>query len=72
MVGKCIEIKRKNRSLSRSKLARLLDVSEAYIYKIERGGHTPSAHLLCKMADIFNCSVDELLGRTSSPSDATG
>lgn len=29
----------------------------------ERGANAPSAYFLCKLADAFECSVDELLGR---------
>lgn len=63
----CISIvsNRKKRGMTQEELAEKLDVSSAVISKWERGISTPNLNMVCKMADCFEVSVDELLGRTN-------
>ena len=64
-MSKSIIVQRKKRGLTQEKLAEKLDVSSAAISKWERGISTPELSMVCKLADCFEISVDELLGRTN-------
>ena len=64
-ISKSIVSNRKKRSLTQEELAEKLDVSSAAISKWERGISTPELSMVCKIADCFEISVDELLGRTN-------
>jgi transcriptional regulator with XRE-family HTH domain len=35
----------------------------AHVWQWESGSQLPGAYYLCALADVFGCSVDELLGR---------
>lgn len=50
--------------LSQDELAEKLGVSSASIRQWESGATRPSASNLLAMSDMFQCSVDYLLGRT--------
>ena len=43
------------------------DVNKNFIYDLEKGGSSPSADKLYRIADYFDCSVDYLLGRSDTP-----
>lgn len=62
-ISKSIIAQRKKRSLTQEELAEMLEVSSAAVSKWERGISTPELSMVCKMADCFEISVDELLGR---------
>ena len=64
-ISKSIVSNRKKRGLTQEELAEKLDVSSAAISKWERGISTPELSMVCKLADCFEISVDELLGRTN-------
>ena len=64
-MSKSIVAQRKKRGLTQEELAEKLDVSPAAISKWERGISTPELSMVCKLADCFEISVDELLGRTN-------
>lgn len=64
-ISKSIVSNRKKRGLTQEELAEKLDVSSAAVSKWERGISTPELSMVCKMADCFEISVDELLGRTN-------
>ena len=64
-MSKSIIVQRKRLGLTQEELAEKLDVSAAAISKWERGVSTPELSMVCKMADCFGISVDELLGRTN-------
>ena len=55
--------KRKALGLSQFELGMLLDTSQAVIGKWELGEFYPNFSSLNKIADVFKCSVDELMGR---------
>jgi len=59
--------------MTQDELAALLGVSGAAISQWERSVRTPDGDTLVKLADIFECSVDYLLGRIKSkqPLNAT-
>ena len=46
--------------LSREEVISLLDISESYLEKIENDYRTPGKDILFKMAEIYNCRVEEL------------
>lgn len=60
-----IYIHRNDKGLTQGELAKLVDVSRPHINDWENRKYMPSAFMLCNLADIFDCTVDELLGRTS-------
>ena len=64
-MSKSIIMQRKKRGLTQEELAEKLDVSSAAVSKWERGISIPDISMVCKMADCFEISVDELLGRTN-------
>jgi len=64
-MSKSILTQRKKRGLTQEELAEKLDVSSAAISKWERGISIPELSMICKLADCFEISVDELLGRTN-------
>ena len=64
-ISKSIVSNRKKKGLTQEELAEKLDVSSAAISKWERGISTPELSMVCKLADCFETSVDELLGRTN-------
>lgn len=47
-------------------LARVLKVSKQTVSNWENGNRTPDADTLLKLSDLFNCSVDYLLGKTNN------
>ena len=55
---------RKSMHISQEKLAEMVDVNQQFISQIERGVRVPTVALLEQIADVLECSVDGLLGRT--------
>lgn len=53
--------------LRNNELAAMLGVSEALISRFLKGDRRPSYEVLVKIADVFNCSTDYLLGRVNTP-----
>lgn len=64
-IGKRIAEKRKANGITREAVTRELCISPSLICRWERGDFSPGAFYLCKLADFFGCSVDELVGRNS-------
>ena len=57
--------------LSKTELARAMDVDLAAVHRWETGTAMPLAAKLPKLADLLGCSIDALYGR-SSDSIVTG
>lgn len=55
---------RKEKGYTQEDLAKILDVSAVTIYKYEKGLTGMSEDTLIKLAELLNCSIDELLGVT--------
>ena len=53
---------RENKSLSQSEFSKIIGVSESALSQYERGGRSPSAEILVKIATKLNISCDYLLG----------
>ncbi|MCM0650276.1 response regulator [Clostridium swellfunianum] len=62
-IGKKIYKLRKSKDMTQEKLASELGVSVAAVSKWETGNSLPDILMLCSIADFFNVSTDELLGR---------
>ncbi|MDE6426174.1 MAG: helix-turn-helix domain-containing protein [Ruminococcus sp.] len=56
------EIRQKNR-ISQNDLAEKIGVSAPYICRVEKGNQTLSLSIAINIADYFNISLDELVGR---------
>ena len=62
-VGKRLAEIRKSNKIKQIELAEMLNVSQQVISNIERGVTTPDIEQLKKIADIYNISLDQLVGR---------
>ncbi len=60
---------RQTGNLSQGELAEKLGVHQTYVSMIERGLNLPSLEQLDRMADIFDCTTDQLLGRDKKQTD---
>ena len=66
-LGDFIKSQRRLAELSQRELARLADLSDAYLSQLERGLHEPSIRVLNGLSDALNVPSDRLLrflGRT--------
>ena len=51
------------------KAVQAFSISKSMVYKIELGYRFPSAKVICKMSELYDCSIDEIykaLGITRS------
>ncbi len=65
ILGKRIELERNRLGLKQIQLAKKLNLSSsASISQYEKGDRVPSDDIKLKMAEIFNCSLDYLLGKS--------
>jgi transcriptional regulator with XRE-family HTH domain len=62
-LGSFIKAQRQVANLSLREMARLTDVSNAYLSQIERGLHQPSVRVLRSLADALNVSAETLLAQ---------
>ena len=63
-IGQRIDLIRHQKGMSEQQLANKAKISKYTIYSwIYRDIH-PDIVALCKIADVFNCTLDELAGRT--------
>ena len=60
-LGAFIKTQRRVANLSLREMARLTDVSNAYLSQIERGLHQPSVRVLRSLAEALNVSAETLL-----------
>ena len=63
MGGKIYSLRMAKR-MSQEQLAAVLNISPAAVTKWERNLSKPSVEMLWVLADFFECSIDELVGRT--------
>jgi len=64
---------RETRGFTQEKLARELKVTQSAVAKWEVGNVQPRANMLVKLAQLFGCTVDELLkmeAKGNEPDDA--
>lgn len=55
---------RTEKNISQEELAKLLDVSRTSVTNYELGRNEASAQVLNRLSEIFNCSIDYLLGKS--------
>ena len=73
-LGDFIRSQRKLAEMSQRELAKLADLSDAYLSQLERGLHEPSVRVLHGLSSALNVPADRLmrfLGRDNSSDDAT-
>lgn len=66
-IGCKISKLREERGWTQEKTASMIDISRAALSHYEKNRREPDPHTLTKLADLFNVSVDYLVGRTNSP-----
>lgn len=64
ILGNRIKKERENLELTREELAQKIGVSYSAIAMYEQGNREPNNELLLKMCEIFNCSIDYLIGKS--------
>ena len=57
---------RTNAGFTQAEVARRLGVDPSAVSYWESGTNTPRVSMLVKMADLYCCSVDKLMGRNSA------
>lgn len=70
--GEFIRSQRKLAEMSQRELAKLADLSDAYLSQLERGLHEPSVRVLHGLSDALNVPTERLLrflGRTDDADD---
>lgn len=58
---------RKQKGLSQKQVSKILNITQQTYSRYERGITQADYNMLCKIADLFNVSIDYLLGRESDP-----
>lgn len=58
---------REKKGITQKQLAEALYLSKTAVSQYENGTHTPSLETIINIADIFDVSIDYLLGRTTVP-----
>lgn len=58
---------RETKRLSKTELARAMEVDLAAVHRWETGEAMPRADKLPKLADLLGCSIDALYGRSGPP-----
>lgn len=62
-IAENIKFNRKALGLTQEKLANLLNGKKSLVSNYENGHSTPDIYTLIKLADIFQITLDELVGR---------
>lgn len=68
-IGKMILKKRQAAGMTQEQLAAQVPCSRTIIAQYELGLKTPSVSIVAKLADVFGCTVDELIGRRNDEHD---
>ena len=61
--SKRLKFLRNEKNISQEELAKLLNISRTSITNYELGRNEASTQVLDKLSEIFNCSIDYLLGK---------
>ncbi len=61
---------RKRTGMSQTEVARRLGIDQSAVAYWETGKSIPRALMLVKVADLYDCTIDELMGRTLSQDSA--
>lgn len=65
-LGKRIRLLRRSRHWTQAELAEKVGIRTGPMNYLENGHHLPSLPVLCKLATIFDISVDQLLGKEAA------
>lgn len=65
ILGDRIKKERENLNLTREELAKKIGVSYSAIAMYEQGNREPNNELTIKMCELFNCTMDYLIGLTN-------
>ena len=68
-IGKMILKKRQAAGMTQEQLAAQVPCSRTIIAQYEIGLKTPSVSIVARLADVFGCTVDELIGRGNDEHD---
>ena len=71
-IGSYIRAQRELSRLSLRELARMSQVSNAYLSQIERGLHEPSLRVLAAVADALSIPVEDLMGQARRDAEPAG
>lgn len=61
---------RKRTGMSQNEVARRLGIDQSSVAYWETGRNIPRASLLVKLADLYCCTIDELMGRETGQTSA--
>ena len=64
MLGNKIKLLREELNINQEELAKRINVSPSTIAMYETNKRQPNYETLSKLADIFNCTIDYLLGKS--------
>ncbi|MBA4700718.1 MAG: helix-turn-helix transcriptional regulator [Ruminococcus sp.] len=62
-IGKNIKRLRKQRNWTQEQLANKLYISRQTLSNYENGNRLPNLYMACQIADVFEISIDSLMGR---------
>ena len=65
MFGNRLKVLRKEKNLTQSELAKIINVSPSTVGMYERENRQPTPETLNQLADFFEVTTDYLLGRTN-------
>lgn len=68
-IGEMILRKRQTAGMTQEQLAAQVPCSRTSIAQYEIGLKTPSVSIVARLADVFGCTVDELIGRRNDEHD---
>ena len=68
-IGEMILKKRQEAGMTQEQLAAQVPCSRTSIAQYEIGLKTPSVSIVARLADVFGCTVDELIGRGNDEPD---
>lgn len=70
MLKKRLKQLRNGLKLNQGDVAEKLNIALSTYANYEQGTRNPDWNMIVKLADIFDCSTDYLLGRTNNPKDS--
>lgn len=59
-----LEYLRNKYEFTQEEIAQKIGIKQPTYCNYEKGKHTPNLETICKIADIYNTSIDLLIGRT--------
>lgn len=71
ILGERLKMYRTQKGLSQEKIAEMLDVSRQAVTKWEAGQTTPSSDNLIALANLYDVSLDELIGKNEDEMSST-